>query len=174
MNSEIETDTANTSLKPTGKRTIFPWGQLTALYCFVTFLMLGIDMALLHLGYRHYNLMAILPIVFCALAALVSLFTAFSAWLRLQAWVLGLLALIVGTVGTVIHLEIAFAAIKETSSSLIIEHLIFDPRPPLAPAALAGAGLLLFFIAFAERWPVKWILAIARHIPVVRDWFFVK
>ena len=115
--------------------------------------------------------MAILPIVFCAVAAFVSLITAFSVWLRMQAWILGLFALIIGLIGTVIHLEIAFAAIKQASFGLILEHLIFDPRPPLAPAALAGTGLLLFFIAIAERWPVNWVLAIARRIPVIRNWF---
>lgn len=166
--------TDNTEHMRTAQRTRFPWGALTALYSFITFLMLGIDMALLHLGYRHYHLLAILPIVFCAVAALVSLATAFSAWLRRQAWVLGMFAMIIGTVGTIIHLEIAFSGLKHASLGLLLEHLVFDPRPPLAPAALAGTGLLLFFIAIAERWPVGWVIAIACRIPIIRNWFIVK
>ena len=148
-----------------------PWGPLIALYSAITFLMLGIDMALLHLGYRHYHFIAIMPIVFCGVAALVSLVTAFIPWMRRQAWVLGGLAMVVGLVGTVIHLEIAFTNLHQPSLNLLLERLIFDPRPPLAPAALAGTGLLLILLAMAERWPVACVIEVGRCIPVVRHWF---
>ena len=131
----------------------FPWGPLIAQYCAVSFVMLGLDMALLHLGYRHYEFMTVAPIIFCGVAALGSLATTFSVWLRRQAWALGLLAIIVGVTGTVFHLQIAFSGLTHYSLNLILEHLIFDPRPPLAPAAVAGTGLLLFFLAIAERLP---------------------
>ena len=152
----------------------FPWGQLLSLYSAITFLMLGIDMALLHLGYRHYHFMAVMPIAFCSLAALLSFITTFSRWLRSQAWVLGLLAMVVGSIGTVIHLEIAFTNIGSLTVNHILERLVFDPRPPLAPAALAGTGLLLLLIAVAERWPIHWIIDFCRHIPIVRGWFVAK
>ena len=46
-----------------------------------------------------------------------------------------------------------------------------EPRPPLAPAALAGTGLLLLFITWAEAWPVpllaRWLGWAARRFP----WF---
>lgn len=155
----------------TARRTRFPWGQLTALYSAITFVMLGFDMALLHLGYQHYHFFALLPIIFCAVAGLLSLATAFSVWLRRQAWVIGVLAMVIGVVGTVIHLEIAFANLHHPSINLLFEYLVFDPRPPLAPAAVAGTGLLLLFITLAERWPVPWVIAVVRVIPVVRNWF---
>ena len=150
---------------------LFPWGPLVALYSAITFIMLGIDMALLHLGYRHYHFIAVMPIVFCVLAALVSLATAFSGWLRRQAWVLGALAMAVGTTGTVIHLEIAFTNLTKLSFPLLLERLVFDPRPPLAPAALAGTGLLLIMLAIAENWPVPWVVVAGRCVPIVGHWF---
>jgi hypothetical protein len=132
----------------------FPWGPLIALYSAITFFMLGIDMALLHLGFQHFHFMAVMPVVFCVLAAILAFITTFSVVLRRQAWVLGVLAMLVGLVGTVIHLEIAFANMKHLSAAQVLERLVFDPRPPLAPAALAGTGLLLFLITLAEFWPI--------------------
>lgn len=129
------------------------WGPWIALYSAITFVMLGIDMALLHLGYQHYHFMALMPVVFCGVAALVSFVTTFSGWLRLHAWVTGVLALIVGGIGTVIHLELAFTGLHGFDMKLIFEHLVFDPRPPLAPAALAGTGLLMILVSISERWP---------------------
>ena len=152
----------------------FPWGPLIALYSAVSFLMLGMDMALLHLGYRHYHFMAIAPIAFCGVATVIALVTAFSGWLRRAAWALGLFAILVGITGTIIHMQIAFAGISHFTLPLVIEHLVFDPRPPLAPAAVAGTGLLMVLLAFAERWPIHWIIAILRHIPIVRDWVIAR
>ncbi len=152
----------------------FPWGQVLALYNAITFLMLGIDMALLHLGFRHFHFVAVAPIAYCALAAIVSLITAFSAPMRRYAWVLGALALIVGSIGTVIHLEIAFQSLPDFSLMQILDHLVFDPRPPLAPAALAGTGLLLILVSVGEYWPISWVIDIARRIPVIRDWFAAR
>ncbi|MHB9130850.1 MAG: hypothetical protein ACYDBB_07130 [Armatimonadota bacterium] len=134
-------------------RAAFPWGQAISLYCAFTFIMLDVDMALLHLGYRHFRFMAVMPLVFSLLAAIVCLATTFSPWLRRQAWVVGVLTLLVGGIGTVFHLELAVASLESSNLQLILAHLIFDPRPPLAPAALAGAGLLMIFVALAERWP---------------------
>lgn len=132
----------------------FPWGPLTAIYSAITFFMLGIDMALLHLGLQHFHFMAVMPVVFCILAAFVSFITIFSRRLRNMAWVTGVLAMIVGLIGTVIHLEIAFSSVKAFSLNELLRLLIFDPRPPLAPAALAGTGLLMIFVTLAERWPI--------------------
>ena len=132
----------------------FPWGALVSLYSAFTFIMLDIDMALLHLGYRHFHFLAVLPIVFCVVAAVVCVITAFSPWWRRQAWAIGLLAMVVGGIGTVIHLEIAFANLRGLTGNLLLERLVFDPRPPLAPAALAGTGLLMLMVAAAERWPI--------------------
>lgn len=154
----------------------FPWGPLIALYSAITFFMLGIDMALLHLGYRHYHFMAVMPIVFCFVAAVVSFLTTFSAPLRRQAWICGILALLVGGVGTVIHLEIAFANVHGWGH--LLEKLVFDPRPPLAPAALAGTGLLMIMVAVAERWPVPFfemlMLAVFRRWPALGRWLGIK
>ena len=125
-----------------------------ALYSAITFFMLGIDMALLHFGYQHHNFLAVVPVVFCVVAAIVSFLTTFSVWLRRQAWVLGVFALLIGGIGTVIHLEIAFAHLEGLDWKILLERLIFDPRPPLAPAALAGTGLLLIMITLAEYWPI--------------------
>lgn len=141
----------------------FPWGPLIALYSAITFFMLGIDMALLHLGYRHYHFMAVMPVVFCFVAALVSVLTAFSRRLTRLAWTVGLLAVIIGMTGTVIHLEIAFATLKEPTFALLLERLIFDPRPPLAPAALAGTGLLMILVTVAERWPMPFMARLLAH-----------
>lgn len=152
----------------------FAWGPLLALYSAITFFMLGIDMALLHFGYQHHNLLAILPVVFCAFAAVVSFLTTFSVWLRRNAWVLGMLALLIGGVGTIIHLEIAFAHLTNSKISILIERLVFDPRPPLAPAALAGTGLLLIMITLAEYWPIawmeRWIYNMTDRIPLFHRW----
>jgi hypothetical protein len=156
------------------RRVPFAWGQVLALYNAITFIMLGIDMALLHLGYRHFHFVAVAPIAYCALAGIISFFTAFSAPLRRYAWVLGVLALIVGGIGTVIHLEIAIQHLHGSTFREVLDRLIFDPRPPLAPAALAGTGLLLVLISIGEYWPIPWIINIVRRIPVVRDWFAVK
>ena len=149
----------------------FPWGALLALYSAFTFFMLGIDMALLHLGYQHLHFLAVMPVVFCGVAAVTALLTAFSAWLRREAWVLGVLALVIGGIGTVIHLEIAFAHLGHGGWRILLERLVFDPRPPLAPAALAGNGLLLILVSLAERWPIpfleRWLLVIARRWPMV-------
>ena len=148
----------------------FPWGPLIALYSAVSFVALGLDMSLLHLGYRHYIFMTIAPIVFCGVAVVVSLVTAFSGWLRRQAWALGLFAILVGAIGTVIHLQIAFSGISRFSIGILVEHLIFDPRPPLAPAAIAGTGVLLVLLACAERWPIDGVINAVKGIPVIRDW----
>jgi len=153
------------------RNVLFPWSRLISLYSAITFVMLGIDMALLHLGYRHYHFIAVMPIVFCGVAAVVSLVTAFSSWLRRQAWVLGVLAMAVGTTGTIIHLEIAFTNLGKLTFPLFIERLIFDPRPPLAPAALAGTGLLLIMLAIAENWPVGWVVVAGRCVPIIGHWF---
>jgi len=157
-------------LETTTQTPTFPWGQILSLYSAITYVMLGIDMALLHLGYRHYHFIAVLPIAFCGVAAVVSLLTTFSRWLRRQAWVLGVLAMVVGMVGTYIHLEIAFANLNGLAWNVVLERLVFDPRPPLAPAALAGTGLVLLLVAVAERWPIPWIFAICRRVPVIRGW----
>lgn len=132
----------------------FVWEPWVALYSSITFVMLGIDMALLHFGYQHFHLMAVLPVVFCAVAALVSFITTFSRWMQRQAWVIGILALLIGGIGTVIHLELAFTSLTSFNVKEIFEHLVFDPRPPLAPAALAGTGLLMIMVALAARWPI--------------------
>jgi len=175
----MNADTSNTTLAQVrgdiGKSDLqryarFPWGQLIALYCAVTFVMLGFDMALLHLGYQHFQFIAIMPIIFCGIAAIVSFIMAFSAWWRRLSWVLAVLAMLVGTIGTVIHLEIALTNLHHPSLNVLFERLVFDPRPPLAPAALAGTGLLLLFIACTERWPIPWIIALVKYIPIIRDW----
>ncbi len=161
--------TESTNTQPTIR---FPWGPLTALYSAITFFMLGIDMALLHLGYRHYHFMAVMPVVFCLVATIVSVLTAFSRRLRNAAWITGVLAMIVGLVGTVIHLEIAFANLKELTMAVLLERLVFDTRPPLAPAALAGTGLLMLFDTWAERWPIPMLERVlqagARRFPWLR------
>jgi hypothetical protein len=150
----------------------FPWGPLVALYSAITFFMLGIDMALLHLGYRHYHFMAVMPVIFCLVATAISVLTAFSRRLRDKAWVTGALAMIVGLVGTVIHLEIAFANLHGITMAVMLERLIFDPRPPLAPAALAGTGLLMILITWAERWPMptfeRWLVLGAQRFPWIK------
>ena len=135
----------------------FPWGQLISFYSAFTYFMLGIDMVLLHLGYQHYHFMAVAPIIFCLFAAIVSFLSIFSPWLRRHAWTVGVLTMVVGITGTIIHLELAYAALRNPTFINIWEHLIFDPRPPLAPAALAGTGLLMIFVSLAERWPIPWL-----------------
>lgn len=143
----------------------FPWGQIIAFYSATTFIMLGIDMALLHLGYQHYHFLAVMPIVFCVVAGVISFLTIFSAWLRRQAWAVGVIALFVGGIGTVIHLELAYAALRDPTLQKIWEHLVFDPRPPLAPAALAGTGLLMVLVTVSERWPIPLPSALRRFFP---------
>jgi len=152
----------------------FPWVQLLSLYSAITFIMLGIDMALLHLGYRHYHFIAVLPVVFSIVAGIITFFTTFSAWLRRQAWILGVLTVIVGLIGTFIHLEIALANLGKQPWTMLLERLIFDPRPPLAPAALAGTGLLLMLITAAEYWPIPWVIKLCRRLPVIRKMVTIK
>lgn len=155
----------------------FPWGPLVALYSAITYFMLGIDMALLHLGFQHFHFMAVMPVVFCFFAAFISFLTTFSRRLRHMAWVTGVLAMLVGLVGTVIHLEIAFSSFKEFSVREILRLLIFDPRPPLAPAALAGTGLLMIFVTLAERWPIPalhaWLYRAGHRFPWVQRMLIV-
>ena len=132
--------------------TVFAWGRWLALYCAFSFAMLGVDAAMNHHLILAKNPWAIAPLIFAPLAVAVSLVNLFSARWRQQAWILGGLAVIVGTAGTLFHNVPTILARGDQS---IWQALLNAYRPVFAPAAFAATGLLLFLITWGEHWQHK-------------------
>ncbi|HEY3397610.1 MAG TPA: hypothetical protein VGM19_08130 [Armatimonadota bacterium] len=125
----------------------FGWGRWLALYSAASFLMLGIDAAMNHHQIIYENRWSYTPLILAPLAVLVSLMGVFSARWRWQAWIIGLLALIVGGAGVVFH---NLPTIMERGDVSLWQSLLNAPRPVLAPASFAATGVLLLLISWGE------------------------
>lgn len=129
-------------------RNLFHWRQWLMLYCAFSFAVLGIDAAMNHHRVLAVNSLAYTPIIFAPLAVIYSIVGISLVSWRRQAWGLGILALLVGGVGTVIH---NYLNIANRGDLTVWQILLNAPRPVLAPAAFASTGLLLLLVAWGER-----------------------
>lgn len=128
---------------------LFPWGFWLAIYWAFSFAMLGVDAAMNHHAIIRENPWSLTPIIFAPLAVIVSLICVFSASWRRQAWIPGVVALLVGIAGTLFH---NIPTILERGHQTVWQALLNTERPVLAPAAFAATGLLLLLVAWGERW----------------------
>ena len=126
----------------------FSWGRWIALFCGLSFLMLGLDTVLNHRLVIAVRRLSLIPIVFSPISVAFCIAATFrQAWRRL-AWIPGFAAVAVGLTGTSIHVVLA---IRDRYYQTIIQAVLESTRPPLAPAAFASTGILLLFVAWAER-----------------------
>lgn len=142
-----------------GGTPLFPWGRWLALYCVLSFIMLGVDATMSHHDVLTENRWSWTPVIFAPLAVIVSLVSVFSLRWRLQAWILGALAMLVGIAGTLFH---NVPTILERGGQSLWHAVLTAERPVFAPAAFAATGLLLLLIAWGERWQ-------RRHTPAARE-----
>ena len=135
---------------PESKTTIrsFTWGPWLALYCAISYAVLGVDAAMNHHTVIFENKFSWTPLIFAPIAVIVSLICVFSPRWRRWAWILGVLALIVGIAGTLFH---NIPTITERGQLTIWQALLNPTQPVLAPAAFASTGLLLLLISWGER-----------------------
>lgn len=127
----------------------FPWGRWLMLYSALSFAVLGIDAAMNHHEVLVENAWSWTPVIFAPLAVIVSLVSVFSAAWRRQAWILGVVAIIVGIAGTLFH---NVPTLDERGTMSIWHALLTAKQPVLAPAAFASTGLLLLLVAWGEYW----------------------
>ena len=123
------------------------WGQWIAIYCTLAFLMFAVDDAINHYYVIRENALAWTPLLFLPP---VTLYTAVSigvAGWRRWAWVPGLLAVLVGGIGTVLH---NFVNLTERGNHTIWQAIQHGERPILAPAAIAATGLLMLLYSWGS------------------------
>ena len=126
----------------------FNWRQWLVLYCAFSFAMLGVDAAMNHHLILAQNPWAYTPLIFSPLVVVFSLVCIWSARWRQQAWVFGILAVVVGVAGTLFH---DVPTLWERGTLTAWQALLNTDRPVLAPAAFAATGLLLFLVTWGEH-----------------------
>lgn len=131
---------------------IFNWRQWLMLYCALSFALLGVDAAMNHHSVLRENVLAYTPLIFAPLALCYSLLGIFKEAFRRQAWIIGILALLVGGAGTVIH---NYFNIIERGNQSLWHALLEAPLPVFAPAAFASTALLLMLISWGEHQQVN-------------------
>jgi cytochrome bd-type quinol oxidase subunit 2 len=129
----------------------FAWGKWVSLFCAFSFLMLGGDATLNHVKVLTENHFSYTPLIFAPLAVVLCLAAFGSQRFRRGAWVVGLLALLVGAAGTGFHVFYDFA---DSQGLTLWQAAVNATRPPLAPGAFASTGILMVLVALAERWPL--------------------
>jgi len=125
------------------------WGQWIALYCALSFAMLGVDAAMSHHDVVREVIWSWTPLFYAPPAVIYSVIAIFSAAWRRGAWTMGLLGVAVGIAGTLLH---DIPDITERGARSVWQALLTPERPILAPAAFAATAVLLLLLAWAERW----------------------
>ena len=124
----------------------FQWGRWISLFCAFSFLILGVDAAMSHMAVSSF--FPKIPIIFAPLAILLSLAAVFWVSWRRLAWIVGLLALAVGIAGGLFHNVLT---LNESEGLSVLDAFLYTARPPIAPLAFASTGVLMLFVAWAER-----------------------
>lgn len=136
------------------QRRRFDWPKWVALYTAASFLVFGVDSAINHIagGVIHEKPLAYTPLIFAPLAV-VAMLVAFSVerWRAAIAWVVGVLAVIVGATGMVFHVLGDLEDVTQVSVAKLLKAFGPDSMPPFAPAAFAATGILVLLIGL-DAW----------------------
>ena len=126
----------------------FQWGRWISLFCAFSFIILGLDAGMSHMSVLGSSLFPYIPIIVAPVATLLSLAAVFWVSWRRFAWIAGVLAFAVGIAGGLFHNALTLI---EGEGLPLLDALLYATRPPFAPLAFASTGVLMLFVAWAER-----------------------